>query len=81
MREEGYGQTDIDHLFTIVVPPKICYVYDASSLELTTVQNFLRRQLIQTQLYLYLIDIYDLVEKSDYAIFDKTRNSVRHPLH
>ena len=29
----------------------------------------------------YPIDIYNLGEKSDYGIFDKARNTVRHPLH
>ena len=83
VRKEGYSQTDIDHLFTTIVLPKISYglnVYAAFSPELTTVQNSLRRCYKRSYVS-YPIDIYDLVEKSDYAIFDKARNSVRHPLH
>ena len=78
-----YGQTDIDHLFTTVILPKISYglsVYAASSPEITTVQNFFRHCFKRSYVS-YPIDIYDLVEKPDYAIFDKARNSVRHPLH
>ena len=82
VRKEGYSQTDIDHLFTTIALPKISYglsVYAASCPELTAVRNFLRR-CYKCSYISYPIDIYDLVEKSDYAIFDKTRNSVRHAL-
>ena len=68
--------------FTTIVLLKISYglsVYAASSPELVTVQNFLRRCYKRSYIS-YPIDIYDLVEKYKYAIFDKARNSVKHTL-
>ena len=46
LKKEGYCQDDIDHLFNVIVLPKLTYglsVYAVSKLELTTVQKFLCR--------------------------------------
>ena len=46
LRNEGYSQKDIDHLFKAIVLPKITYglpVYGASASDLNAVQYFLKR--------------------------------------
>ena len=82
LKKEGYCQDDIDHLFNVIVLPKLTYglsVYAASKPELTTVQKFLcccyKRKYIS-----YFIDILKLLDKSDRTIFNKARNA-GHPLH
>ena len=82
LKKEGYCQDDIDHLFNVIVLPKLTYglsVYAASKPELTTVQNFLNR-CYKRKYISYFIDIFKLLDKSDRTIFNKARN-VGHPLH
>ena len=65
LRKEGYNQVEIDHLFQSL--SKISYglpVYAASVPELNTVQQFLRR-CHKGRFLSYVIDIYDLLEKTD----------------
>ena len=80
---KGYNQADIDHLFASIVLPKITYglsVYAASSPELTTVQNFLRR--CHKRKYIsYAIDVNELIDKSDRSIFNKIKKNCNHPLY
>ena len=64
LRKEGYNQVEIDHLFQSLVLPKILSVYTASTPELNTVQQFLRRCHKRSFIsYAIDIDIYDLLEK------------------
>ena len=79
LKKEGYCQNDIDHLFNVIVLPKLTYgllVYAASKPELTTVQKFLRccnkRKYVS-----YFVDIFKLLDKSDPT---NARNA-GHPLH
>ena len=83
LRKEGYNQADIDHLFASIVLPKITYglsVYAASSPELTTVQNFLRR-CYKRKYISYAIDVNELIDKSDRRIFNKIKKNCNHPLY
>ena len=62
LKKEGYCQDDIDHLFNVIVLPKLTYglsVYTASKPELTTVQKFLCR-CFKRKYNSYFIDILKL---------------------
>ena len=82
LRKDGYTQIEIDHLFKVIVLPKITYAlpaYGASQIDLNTIECFLKR--CNKRRYTYeLINIYDLLEKCDHRLFTKIKNNVNHPL-
>ena len=43
LKKEGYCQDDIDHLFNVIVLPKLTYGLSVYKSDLTTVQKFLCR--------------------------------------
>jgi len=80
--KEGYQQHDIDKLFMLIVLPKIAYclpIYATLPPELTTIQNFLQR-CFKCKYISFPIQISDLVEKADSAIFEQVSNQPSRPL-
>ena len=73
LRKEGYTQEKIDHLFDMIVLPKLLYglsVYAASSSDLAVVQDFLNR--CNKRHYTTVrFNISELLEKSDRRVFSK----------
>ena len=83
LRNDGYTQVGIDHLFKAIVLPKFTYalpVYGASHVDLNTIQCFLKR-CNKRRYTSELINIYDLLEKCDRRLFTKIKNNVNHPLY
>ena len=81
--KDGYTQVEIDHLFKVIVLPKITYalpVYGASQVYLNTIQCFLRR-CNKRRYTSEFINIYDLLEKCDRRLFTKIKNNVNHALY
>ena len=83
LRKEGYQQPDVDYVFRSILLPKLTYglpIYASSTPELTTVQNFLqccfKRKYIS-----YEINIYDVLEEADCALFKKISSMPGHPLY
>ena len=83
LRKEEYQQPDIDYFFRLIVLTKLTYglpIYASSTPDLTAVQNFLqccyRRKYIS-----YQINIYDVLEKADRALFNKISSMPGHPLY
>ena len=82
LRNEGYNQTEIDHIFNTIVLPKITYglsIYAASPPELTIVQQFFHRCFKRGHKSKSL-DIYNLLEIYDYSIFNRISKQAVHPL-
>ena len=82
LTKEGYNQVEFDHLFQLLVFPKILYglpVYAASVPELNTVLQFLRR-CHKCRFIHYATDIYDLLEKTNRSISKKIGCIPTHPL-
>ena len=81
LRKEGYTQEEIDHLFDMIVLPKLLYglsVYAASSSDLAVVQDFLNR--CNKRHYTTVrFNISELLEKSERRIFSKIKDE-NHPL-
>ena len=78
VRKEGYTQEEIDHLFDMIVLPKLLYglsVYAASSSDLAVVQDFLNR----CNKRHYTTVRFNISEKSDRRIFSKIKDE-NHPL-
>ena len=76
---------EIDHLFQSLDLPKISYglpVYATSVPELNTAQQFLRRCHERLFIsYATIIDIYDLLEKTDRLISKRISCLTTHPLY
>ena len=82
-RKEGYQQPDVDYVFRSTVLPKLTYglpIYASSTPELTTVQNFLQR-CFKRKYISYQINIYDVLEEADRALFKKISSMPGHPLY
>ena len=81
LRKEGYTQEEIDHLFDMIVLPKLLYglsVFAASSSDLAVVQDFLNR--CNKRHYTTVrFNISELLEKSDRRIFSKIKDK-NHPV-
>ena len=76
LRKEGYTQEEIDHLFDMIVLPKLLYglsVYAASSSDLAVVQDFLNRR-NKRHCTTVRFNISELLEKSDRRIFSKIKD-------
>ena len=83
LRQDGYMQVKIDHLFKAIVLPKITYalpVCGASQEDLNTIHCFLKR-CNKPRYPSESINIYDLLEKCDRRLFTKIKNNVDHPLY
>ena len=73
LRKEKYSQTEIYHLFTVLVLPNFIYglpVYGASEPDLNIIQNFLDR-CHKRRFISYPVSIKDLLKKQDCKIFKK----------
>ena len=80
---EGYSQDEIDLLFKAIVLAKMTYglpVYGASEADLNVIQCFLKR-CFKTRYISELLDIRQLLEKSDQKLFQKISTYSCHPLH
>ena len=76
LRKEKYSQTEIDHLFTVLVLPNFIYglpVYGASEPDLNIIQNFLDR-CHKRRFISYLL------KKQDCKIFKKVTSINNHAL-
>ena len=65
LRKDGFTQIEIDHLFKVIVLPKITYAlpaYGASQVDLNTIQFFLKR-CNKRRYTSELTNIYDLFRK------------------
>ena len=83
LRREGYSQDEIDLLFKAIVLAKMTYglsVYGASEADLNVIQCFLKR-CFNTRYISELLDIRQLLEKSDQKLFQKISTYSCHPLH
>ena len=83
LRKEGYQQPDIDYFFRSIVLTKLTYglpIYASSTPDLTAVQNFLQR-CYKRKYISYQINIYDVLEKADRALFSKISSMPGHPLY
>ena len=83
LRKEGFGQTEIDHLFKSIVLPNITYglsVYGAADSELTTIQCFLDRCQKRRNISKHL-DVLNLMEIQDKKIIKKVYRLSNHPLY
>ena len=83
LRKEGYQQPDIDYFFRSIVLTKLTYglpIYASSTPDLTAVQNFLQR-CYKRKYISYQINIYDVLEKADRALFSKISNMPGQPLY
>ena len=79
--KEGYQQPDLDYVFRSIVLPKLTYglpIYASSTPEVTTVQNFLQR-CFKHKYISYQINIYDVLEEADRALFKKISSMPSHP--
>ena len=81
--KEVYQQPDIDYFFRSIALTKLTYglpIYAFSTPELTAVQNFLQR-CYKSKYISYQINIYDVLEKADRALFNKISSMPGHPLY
>ncbi|XP_022804598.1 kiSS-1 receptor-like [Stylophora pistillata] len=81
LRQGGYTQDEIDHLFNSIVIPKLLYgisVYAASVSKLTVIQRFLKR-CYKRRYTSVNFNIYELLEKSDRHLFYNLKHD-DHPL-
>ena len=83
LRKEGYQQPDVDYVFRSIILPKLTYglpIYASSTPELTTVQTFLQR-CFKRKYISYQINIYDVLEEADHALFKKISSMPGHSLY
>ena len=74
LRKEGFGQSEVDHLFSTLVLPNSIYglpVYGAVDSDLTVIQNFLDR-CFKGKYTSKRMDIRELLEKADTEAFQGT---------
>lgn len=79
--KEGMSQEEVDHLFNAIVLPNFSYallVYGASDSDLSILQNFLDRCL-KRKFMSKNVDIRDLLEKADKALYKKRSNDPECP--
>ena len=83
LRKEGHQQPDIDYFLRSIVLTKLTYglpIYASSTPDLTAVQNFLQR-CYKRKYISHQINIYDVLEKADRALFSKISSMPGHPLY
>ena len=82
LRKKKYSQTEIDHLFTVLVSPNFIYglpVYGASEPDLNIIQNILDR-CHKRRFISYPVSMKDLLKKQDCKICKKVTSTNNHPL-
>ncbi|XP_022803645.1 uncharacterized protein LOC111340982 [Stylophora pistillata] len=81
LRKEGMSQKEVDHLFNAIALPNFVFarpVYGASDSDLSIIQNFLDRCL-KRKFMSKNVDIRDLLEKADKALYKKRSNDPECP--
>ena len=79
--KEGMSHEEVDHLFNAIVLPNFSYallVYGASDSDLSVIQNFLH-QCMKRKFTSKNVNIRDLLEKADKALYKKRLNDPECP--